>query len=101
MEKVPKKCICPLFELKEFLYCKCILAALLQNGTILKDICFKKSTQFCSACSSSGLIYSGPTNWSFRRQIRCVNYFITTYYEAFLYFFANQFFQKYIYFFAF
>ena len=34
MEKVPKKgqkYICPLFELKKLLYCKCILAALLQS----------------------------------------------------------------------
>ena len=26
-----EKCICPLFELKEFRYCECILATLLQN----------------------------------------------------------------------
>ena len=26
-----QKCICPLFELKSFLYCKCILATLLKN----------------------------------------------------------------------
>ena len=26
-----KSCVCPLFELKEFLYCECILATLLQN----------------------------------------------------------------------
>ena len=26
-----QKCICPLFELLEFLYCKCTLALLLQN----------------------------------------------------------------------
>ena len=26
-----QKCICPLFELKEFFYCECILATLLQN----------------------------------------------------------------------
>ena len=51
-----------LFELKEFLYCKCILATLLQ-----KDICIKERTRFCSSCSSIVLIYYGPANWSFRR----------------------------------
>ena len=50
-----------------------------KQGTILKDICFKQGTQFCSTCSSSGLIYYGPANWSFR------SYFV---------FFSNQFFQK-------
>ena len=62
-----------------------------KQGTIFKDIWFKRGTQFCSACSSSGLIYYEPANWSFRRQIPCANYFIIIiiYYEVFLYFFPN------------
>ena len=41
------------------------------------------------------MIYYGPTNWSFRRQIPYANCFISIiYYEAFLYFFWNQFFKK-------
>ena len=46
-----------------------------KQGTLFKDICFKQVTQFCSACSSSGLIYYGPTKWAFRRQIPYVSYF--------------------------
>ena len=69
------------------------------QGTIFKDICFKQGTQFCSACSSSGLIYYGPANWSFRRQRPWTNYFIIIiYYEVFLYVFPNQFFQKMVFF---
>ena len=72
-----------------------------KQGTLFKDICFKQVTQFCSACSSSGLIYYGPTKWAFRRQIPYVSYFaIITYYEVFPYYFPNQFFKK-KYFFAF
>ena len=37
-----------------------------KQGTIFKDICIKEGTQFCSPCSSSGLIYYGFANWSFR-----------------------------------
>ena len=40
-----------------------------KQGTILKNICFKQGTKFCSAYSSSSLIYYGPANCSFRRQI--------------------------------
>ena len=65
-----------------------------KQDTIFKDICFEQGTPFCSACSSIGLIYYGPANLSFRRQITCANYFIIFYYEVFLYFFHNQFFQK-------
>ena len=43
-----------------------------KQGTIFKDICFKQGTQFCSACSSICLIYYGPANWSFRRQISLI-----------------------------
>ena len=69
----------------------------------VKNSCFKQGSQFRSACFPSGLIYYGPENWSFRRQIPYANYFIIfIYYKAFLYFFRNQFFKKYIYiFFAF
>ena len=75
-----------------------------KQGTIFKDICFKQGIQFCSACSSSGLIYYGPANCSFRRQMSCANYFfiiiiiiiiitiIIIYYEVFLYFSPYQFF---------
>ena len=66
-----------------------------KQGTIFKDICFKQDSQFCSVSSSSGLAYYGLTNWSFRRQIVCANYFIIIIYnEVFLYFFPNQFLQK-------
>ena len=48
---------------------------------------------FCS--SSSGMIYCGPANWSFRRQRPCANYFtIITCYEVFSYFFSNYFSKK-------
>ena len=33
-----QKCICPLFELKEFPYCNCILANLLQNRALYLKI---------------------------------------------------------------
>ena len=66
-----------------------------KQGRIFKDICIKESTQFCSACSSSGLIYYGHVSSSFRRKRPRANYFIIIiYYEVFLYFFLNQFFQK-------
>ena len=59
-------------------------------------------TQFCSACSSIGLIYYGPANWSFRRQIPCANYFIVIIYsEVFFVFFFRITFSKKLYFFAF
>ena len=51
-----------------------------KQGTIFKDICLKRGTQFCSACSSSGRIYYGPANWLFRRQIPYVNYIIISIY---------------------
>ena len=70
-----------------------------KQGRIFKDICIKESTQFCSACSSSGLIYYGPVSSSFRRKRPCANYFIIIiYYEVFLHFFLNQFFQKIVFF---
>ena len=71
-----------------------------KQGAIVKDICCKQGTQFCSACSCRGLTCYGPTNWSFRRQIPCAHYFIIIiiYYEFFLYFFPNQFFQKIVFF---
>ena len=66
-----------------------------KQGTIFKDICIKEVTQFCSACSSSGLIYHGPANWSFRRRIPRAGYFIIIiYYEVFLYFFTESIFPK-------
>ena len=66
-----------------------------KQGTIFKDICFKQGTKFCSACSSIDLIYYGPANRSFRRQIPCKNYLIIIiYYEIFLHFFPGQFLQK-------
>ena len=71
-----------------------------KQGTVLKDICFKQGTQFCSACSSSGLICYEPANCSFRRQRPCVNYFIIIiYYEVFLYFFQINFSEKLYFFF--
>ena len=76
---------------------------ILKQSTIFKDICFKLGTQFCSVCSSSGLIYYGLANWSFRKQIPCANYpIIIICYEVFLFlcFFRIIFFQK-LYFFAF
>ena len=71
-----------------------------KQDTIFKDICFKQVTQFCSACTSIGLIYYEPENWSFRRQIPYANYFIIIiYYEVFFFFFfLNQFFQKIVFF---
>ena len=54
---------------------------------------FIQGTQLWSACSSSGLIYYGSENWSFRREMPCANYFIIViYYEDFLYFVPTQFF---------
>ena len=55
-----------------------------KQGTIFKDICIREGTQCCSACSSSGLIYYGPENCSFRRQIPRANYciIIIIYYEV-------------------
>ena len=47
-----------------------------KQGRIFKDICIKESTQFCSACSSSGLIYYGPVNSSFRRKRPCANFLL-------------------------
>ena len=93
-----QKCICPLFELKEFLYCKCILATLLQSKAQYLKIfvlSIKQGNRFCSVCFSISVIYYGPANWSCRRQIPCVNYFIIIiFYEVFLCFFLSQFFQK-------
>ena len=85
-----QKWICTLFELKKFFYCECILATLLKNNTIVKDICYKLGAQFCSVCSPSGLIYYGHTNWLFRRLRPCANLFIIIMcYEVFSYFFQN------------
>ena len=61
---------------------------------MFKDICFNQGTQLRSTCSSIGLIYNGPANRSFKRQIPGANCFIVIiYYEVFLYFFHSQFFQ--------
>ena len=65
-----------------------------KQDTVFRDICFKQGTQFCSACSSIGLIYYGLANLLFRKQIPCANYFIIIYYEAFLYFFSESNFSK-------
>ena len=66
-----------------------------KQSIMFKDICFKQGTQFCSACSSIGLIYYGSVNWSVRRQIPCANYFIIIiYYGDFLYFFSKSIFPK-------
>ena len=65
-----------------------------KQDTIFKDICFKQGNQFCSACSSIGLIYYGPENMSFRSLIPCTNYVIIVIIKFFLFFFPNQFFQK-------
>ena len=63
---------------------------IIKQGIIFWYICFKQGTQFCSACSSSGLIYYGPSNWSFTRQIPCTNHFIIIiYHEFILYFFQK------------
>ena len=69
---------------------------IVKQDAIFKDICFKQSTQFCSAWSIIGLIYCGPANWSFGRQIPCSNYFIiiSIYYQVFLYFFSESIFPK-------
>ena len=68
----------------EFLYRKCILATLLENrAQYLKIFVLINGTQFCSARSSIGLIYSGPVNWSFRREMPCVNYFVIIIYSKF------------------
>ena len=74
----------------------CFSHFIAKQDSIFTDICFKQSTQFCSACSSIGLIYYGPANSSFRRQIPCSNYFIIIiYHEVFFYvFFPNHYFQK-------
>ena len=58
----------------------------IERITLFKDICFKQGTQLCSACSSSGLIYYGPSNWPFRRQR---SFIIIIYNEAFLYFLSE------------
>ena len=63
--------------------------------TIFEDTCFKQGTQFCSACSSGGLIYYGPANWLFRRHIvRELFSYQYLLWIFFLYFLPNQFFQK-------
>ena len=73
-----------------------------KQGTIFKDICFKQGSQFCSVSSSSGLAYYGLTNWSFRRQILCANYFIIIIYnEVFFIFFQINFCKKLFFFFVF
>ena len=72
------------------------------QDSIFINICFEQGTQFCSACSSIGLTYYGPANWSIKRQIPCTNYFIIIiYYEVFLYFFFRINFSKKLCFFAF
>ena len=71
-------------------------------ASVFKDICFKQGTQLCFACSPIGLIYCGPSNWSFRRQIPCANHFmIIVYYEVHLHLFFRVNFSKKTYFFAF
>ena len=73
-----------------------------QQGTIYKYICFKLGTQFCSACSFSGLIYYGPATCPFRRQIPCANYLFLLFTMKFLFFFFQVNFSKKLYiFFAF
>ena len=73
-----------------------------KQDSIFTDICFKQGTQFCSACSSIGLIYYGPANSSLTRQIPCSNYFIIIiiYHEVFIFcvFFPDHFFQKIVFF---
>ena len=68
-----------------------------KQGTIFKDICFQEGIQFCSACSFIDLTYHGPANWSFRRQIPSMTYFVIIfiyYEEVLLYFFYEATFPK-------
>ena len=62
-----------------------------KQDPVFIDIRFKQGAQFCSPCSSIGLIYYEPANWSFERQIPCANYFvIIMYYDVILYFFCES-----------
>ena len=74
-----------------------------EQGTIFKDICLRRGTQFYSACTSIGLIYNGPANWSFRRQIPLFFWYfiIIIYYEVFVFFFRINFSQFFFFFFFF
>ena len=70
-----------------------------KHDTIFKDICFKQGTQFCSACSSIGLICYWPAKWLFRGQI--LFYYYARIILLLLFstkFYRNQFFQKIVFF---
>ena len=92
--------ICPLFELKKFLHCKCILVNLFQNKThYLKIFVFSKLVNL--------VLLVPPVVWftidlqiGHLKDIPCANYFFIIYYEGFLYFFRINFSKK-LYFFAF
>ena len=70
-----------------------------KQESIFIDICFKQGTQFCSASSSIGLIYYGPANWSFRKQIHAQIILLLLFtIKFFCIFFPNQFLQKFVFF---
>ena len=99
--KKGQKYISLLFELKLLLYCKCILAALLQSrAQYLKIFVLNKALNFVLLVPPSRLIYYGPANWSFRGQIPCANFFVIIYYEV-LYFFSESVFPIFFIFFFF
>ena len=70
-----------------------------KQGTIFKDICIKEDTQFCSAYSSSGLIYHvlQTGHLEDRYHARVILSLLYTM-KFFCIFLLNQFFQKILFF---
>ena len=46
--------VCRLFELNEFVYCKCNLANLLEKRGLYLNLCYRKGAQLFPCCSCSG-----------------------------------------------
>ena len=54
----------PLFELNEFVYCKCNLATLLEKRALYLNLCYRKGVQLFPCCFYNRLSCYGPVNLS-------------------------------------
>ena len=98
------KCICPLFELKGFLYCEGILATLFQNrAQYLKIFVLSKVLNFILLVPL--LVWFTMDLQTGHLEDRYHYFFwyfiIIIYYEVFVFFFPNQFFPNIFFFFFF
>ena len=65
----------PLFELNEFVYCKCNLASLLEKRALYLNLCYRREAQLFSYCSYNDLGCYEPVNLSLVDRVRAWTFF--------------------------